>query len=153
MEELGHDGLNSTQRWTQMTNSHEIDPFFKFNIILTPKEMINQLAQEVHHSNKNWWIDLDTGEPLKRNMGELLMLCVSELSEAMEGHRKNLMDDKLPHRKMIEVELADALIRILDIASGFHMDLGGAYEEKMAFNAFRKDHTLEARRQENGKKY
>ena len=37
------------------------------------------------------------------------MLIVSEIAEAMEGERKDLMDDKLPHRKMAEVELADAL--------------------------------------------
>src|SRR4051812_7282747 len=36
-----------------------------------------------------------------------IALCHSELSEALEGHRKNLMDDHLPHRKMAEVELAD----------------------------------------------
>lgn len=59
----------------------------------------------------------------------------SELSEAMEGERKGLMDDKLPHRRMAEVELADTLIRIFDYAGGFGYDLQGAYEEKMAYNA------------------
>ena len=58
----------------------------------------------------------------------------SELSEAMEGERKGLMDDKLPHRRMAEVELADTLIRIFDYAGGFGYDLQGAYEEKMAYN-------------------
>lgn len=139
---------------------------------------LNTICRLVHESNKKWWICLDcqgrgviekqfngketpyercikcnqTGQ-LKRNIGELLMLTVSELSEAMEGHRKNLMDDKLPHRKMFEVELADAIIRIFDIAGGLGLDLGGAFVEKMAFNAVRKDHTLKARMGENGKKY
>ncbi len=122
-------------------------------IQLNRADIINKLATEVHAANANWWINLQTGEPLQRNMGELLMLCVSELSEAMEGHRKNLMDDHLPHRKMVEVELADAVIRIFDLAAGFGLDLGGAFDEKMKYNAVRKDHTLEARRQENGKKY
>lgn len=89
----------------------------------------------------------------QRNVGELLMLTVSELSEAMEGHRKNLKDDKLPHRSMFEVELADTLIRLLDIAGGMGLDLGGAFAEKMAFNAQRPDHKIEARLGENGKKY
>ncbi len=49
------------------------------------------------------------------------MLVVSELVEAMEGERKDLMDDKLPHRKMAEVEMADAAIRILDFMGGFKL--------------------------------
>lgn len=115
---------------------------------------INELASEVHDANKKWWTDLETGEyPIKRNMGELLALVHSEISEALEGARKNLPDDKLPHRPMIEVELADAIIRIFDIAAGHGLDLGGAYVEKMAFNAIRKDHTREERLKDNGKKF
>jgi len=113
----------------------------------------NVQATRVHEANAKWWVDLYTGEPIERNVGELLMLCVSELSEALEGHRKNLMDDKLPHRKMFEVELADCLIRILDIAGGLGLDLGGAYEEKMAYNAQRADHKIESRLKADGKKY
>ncbi len=84
---------------------------------------LNEQAARVHVANAKWWVDLYTGEPLDRNVGELMMLVISELSEALEGHRKNLMDDKLPHRKMFEVELADAVIRLLDVAGGFHLDL------------------------------
>lgn len=102
-----------------------------------------------------WWSDLKTGECLigKRNVGEMLMLIVSEIAEAMEGHRKNLMDDKLPDRKMIEVELADALIRIGDLAGSMQMDLGGAVAAKLAYNAKRKDHKPEERLKEGGKAY
>lgn len=114
---------------------------------------LNELSKIVHAANAKWWQDLETGEPIKRNKGELLMLIVSEVAEAMEGERKNLMDDKLPHRKMAEVELVDALIRIFDYAAGFGYDLQGAFDEKMAFNAIRKDHTHEARKSENGKKF
>ena len=35
----------------------------------------------------------------------------------MEGARKDLMDTHLKHRSMMEVELADAIIRIFDLAS------------------------------------
>lgn len=84
---------------------------------------LNDLAARVHTANERWWFDIKTGEPLNRNVGELLMLTVSELAEALEGHRKDLMDDKLPHRKMFEVELADAIIRLLDIAGGFALEL------------------------------
>jgi len=99
--------------------------------------MLNELSKRCHEANKTWWVDLKTGETKDRNTGELLMLCVSELAEAMEGHRKSLPDDKLPHRSMFEVELADCLIRIFDLAGARGLDLDGAFEEKMAFNAIR----------------
>ena len=186
---------------------------------------LNHYARLCHEANKSWW-------PQKkedRNKGELLMLCVSELAEAMEGHRKDKMDDKLPHRKMAEVELVDFLIRAFDMAGGLGwevgvssgtdlttlaqglaqihneiltgnfaecllrasghlvhcysyttgrrirpeasvhlalsieyvlvlmhahgMDIQGAFDEKMAFNAHRADHKLEHRAGPGGKKY
>jgi NTP pyrophosphatase (non-canonical NTP hydrolase) len=114
---------------------------------------LNKLSKTVNKANEKWWIDIETGEPIERNKGELLCLIHSEISEAMEGERKDLMDDKLPHRKMAEVELADAMIRILDYCGGFGYDLQGAFDEKMDFNAQRTDHTHEARRQAGGKKF
>ena len=98
-------------------------------------------------------IDLDSEQPIDRNTGELLMLCVSELSEAMEGDRKGLMDDKLPTEKMFDVELADALIRILDLAAGKGVNLGKMVRLKLVYNKHREDHKLENRRLPNGKKY
>jgi len=114
--------------------------------------LLNELANEIHKNNHHWWHDA-AGTKLERNKGELLCLIHSEVSEAMEGERKDLMDDKLPHRKMAEVELADALIRILDYAAGFGYDIGGALCEKMDYNATRKDHTREEREKPNGKKF
>ncbi len=121
--------------------------------MMTHGDILNDMAARVHEANAKWWVDLNTGEPITRNVGELLMLSVTELSEALEGHRKNLMDDKLPHRKMFEVEIADCVIRLLDIAGGMGIDLGGAFEEKMGYNAVRADHQIEARKTDNGKKY
>lgn len=124
--------------------------------VLAPEEnarTINNLCEIVHEANAKWWVDLQTGCPIERNVGELLMLAVSELAEALEGHRKNLMDDKLPNRKMFEVELADTIIRIFDIAAGMKLDLGGAFVEKMIYNATRHDHTKEGRMEQGGKKY
>lgn len=117
--------------------------------------VMNWMSKHTHQVNVDagWWTDLSTGLKKERNVGELLMLCVSEIAEAMEGHRKNLMDDKLPHRKMFEVELSDLLIRVFDIAGAYDLDLGNAIVEKMAFNKSREDHKLENRMKEGGKKY
>ena len=84
---------------------------------------LNELKDRIHGNNARWWQDLTTGEPIKRDRRELLMLTVSEVSEGMEGVRKNLKDDKLVHRDMLEVELIDCYIRLLDLAGGFNIDL------------------------------
>ena len=77
----------------------------------------------------------------------------SEVYEAMEGARKNLPDDKLPHRPMIEVELADAVIRILDLCGALELDIDGAINEKRTYNSKREDHKIENRLKANGKAY
>ena len=88
-----------------------------------------------------------------REVGTMLALIHSEVSEALEGVRKNLMDDHLPHRKMVEVELADAVIRILDLGGALDLDISGAIAEKLKYNAKRADHKLENRAKENGKAF
>lgn len=86
------------------------------------EEDFNILSKDVFEQNKaaGWWQDMD------RDIFMLLQLVSTEIAEATEGERKNLMDDKLPIRKMGEVELADAAIRLLDIA-GRH---GWRYTQK-----------------------
>jgi NTP pyrophosphatase (non-canonical NTP hydrolase) len=115
--------------------------------------VINELSRLCRYEADKWYHNPLTGELLHLNHGERFMLIVSEIAEAMEGQRKDLMDDKLPHRKMVEVELADALIRIFDYAGEYNLDLGGAFIEKLEYNRTREDHTHAARLGPNGKKF
>ena len=132
-------------------NKFEID----INSINTAADI---LQYECHQAAKSagWWIDPKTGASITENpycFSSKLCLVHSEISEAMEGDRKDLMDDKLPHRKMREVELADAVIRIFDMAGAYQMDLAGAIAEKMFYNQSRADHKIENRAQSGGKSY
>lgn len=132
---------------------------------------LNNLTRLCHGvaDESGWWVHRPTGCDLKQlinhpedsfqqMMGGALVamkLCLthSEISEGMEGHRKNLKDDKLPHRSMLEVELADAMIRIMDLAGALGLDLGGALVEKLEFNTQRPDHKPENREATGGKAY
>lgn len=106
-------------------------------------ERLNAMAGEIAAQNQKWWLGPD-GSKLTRNAGELLMLVVSEVVEAFEGERKNLMDDKLPHRRMAEVEIADAIVLLLDYSAARGYDLDGAMREKLEYNASRADHKKES---------
>lgn len=121
------------------------------------KHKINTVVDVCHKASfdAGWWIDKEGYDTRTNTMcfSQKLMLIVSEIAEAMEGDRKGLPDDKLPHRDMREVELADAVIRIYDLAGAYNMDLGGAIVEKLAFNAIRPDHKKENRDASGGKAY
>mgnify|MGYP000162130018 FL=1 len=109
-------------------------------------ELCHGLARE-----SGWWDGVDVNAPFV--IPAKLCLVHSEISEAMEGARKDLFDDHLPHRKMIEVELADAMIRIMDLAGAMELDLGGAMVEKLLYNTQRSDHKVDNRAKNNGKKF
>lgn len=126
---------------------------------MSNKEKLEQFSARYEHS-VNMLMDLCYGlsreagwHDKPREVGTMLALIHSEVSEALEGFRKDLNDDHLPNRKMAEVELADAVIRIFDLAGAQGFDLGAALVEKLKYNTMRSDHKLENRNLENGKKF
>ena len=78
------------------------------------QDKINELSKSIHAHNVSagWW-------PKGRCPYQTIQLINTEVAEATEGDRKDLMDDKLTHRKMEEVELADTLIRLLDFGGKY----------------------------------
>lgn len=117
--------------------------------------MLNILSRQIFGDNvrAGWWTDPDTCGMKDRNQAELICLMHSELSEAMEAVRKNLMDDKLPEYDGVTVELADCIIRIMDFAGAYNLDIGSALVKKLEFNRDRADHKIENRKLEGGKKF
>lgn len=72
---------------------------------------------DVHERNvkAGWWTDIETGQPKKRNLGELLVLFVTEMAEAYEAWLDGAADDKLPQFPGFAVEMADLGIRWADL--------------------------------------
>lgn len=67
-----------------------------------------------------------------------LALVTSEISEAAEAIRHgNKPDDKIPQFSGAEAELADAIIRIMDLAGGMGWNVAEAIAAKVSFNSTR----------------
>lgn len=115
---------------------------------------ITDVSTVIHQScvDAGWYTDLQTGLPIERNIPEMLCLIHSEVSEALEAYRKDTMDDHLPDYRGIDVELADAVIRIFDLCSYLDIDIGEAVSDKFDYNQVRADHKLENRLKDGGKK-
>ena len=93
-------------------------------------EAFTAMAEVVHENAqaKGFW-DTD------RNFGEMVALIHSEVSEALEAHRHgNPPDDKLPGYNGVTVELADTIIRIMDLSAAKRMHVAEAIIDKTLFN-------------------
>ena len=98
---------------------------------------LNEYRDVCHASaKKKGWYD-DAGE---RNIGEQLMLVVTEVAEAMEDLRVGAMSlsyDSNGKPCGFPIEVADVMIRLFDLAGYLQIDLEGAVDEKIAYNETR----------------
>lgn len=102
--------------------------------------------------SKGWWErfeqygvaephsgSLIDGQARNHYIASKLALVTSEISEALEalreGHVKHYVMSGKPEG--LEIELADAIIRILDLANALGLDMGRAVAVKMNYNAHR----------------
>jgi hypothetical protein len=104
-------------------------------------------------ASRGWWDLLDEKMNQTYAAAVKIALIHSEITEALEGIRTGAPDIHLPHRPSGEVELADALIRIFDLAGAMNYDLDGAYTEKRNYNKSRADHSKENRTKVGGKRF
>lgn len=95
---------------------------------MTTVTLLAQMSVAVASVNRaNGWFDA------KRDFGTDIALLHSEVSEAFEGYRNGDWDN-------VAEELADILIRLLDTAYRYNIDLDNEFAKKMEKNQSRGYH-------------
>lgn len=99
--------------------------------------MFNIMRDEIHKNavNHGWWDE-------ERSFGDILSLCHSELSEALEEHRNGHSPTEIYYSEEgkpegISIELADCIIRILDYCGHEGIDIAQAMIIKHEYNKSR----------------
>lgn len=92
---------------------------------ITHREMValNSIATKLHNVavDHGWW-------EYERNLGEILCLIHSEVSEALESLRNNEGQESFAE------ELADIIIRTLDLAARLNINIGYTVLRKNEIN-------------------
>lgn len=97
---------------------------------------IKDLQREIHQIAKDkGWYDI------QRSFGDIISLIHSELSEALEEYRNRhpLGETRIENGKPegVPVEMADAIIRILDWAESEDVDMEAVIRMKVGYNKTR----------------
>lgn len=98
---------------------------------------IKETAEEIYKTSveKGWW------ENTERNFGEIIALCHSELSEALEAQRSPVCASHFywegSKPEGWSVELIDCIIRIFDFLKHKNIDIEFVLRQKMDYNKTR----------------
>ena len=107
------------------------------------RQLLTLFSHELHQNSraKGFWEDRDKilGTPQGAALVEIasLGLATMEIGEAMAGARKPQQDSHLPHYMSLEVEIADAIIYLLDLAAARNLKVVDAMLAKAAYNTTR----------------